>query len=172
MVSFKDSALSYAKAGFRVFPLAPNSKGKQVVSSWKEEATDNPIEIMNWWNINPNYNVAIATGNGLLVIDIDTKKGAKGLESRETYGKKLPTTMEIKTPSGGYHLYYYVEGEFKNRVNLYPGIDIRAENGYIVAPPSVINGSCDFTSKQQSLPDTSCKSLDTMSIVRKLISLN
>ena len=138
--SLKESAIQYAKAGIRVFPLAPNSKRNQVLSSWKSEATTDIEQINKWWDKNPNYNVAIATGNGLLIIDIDVKKGAKGLESLKKYGKNLPATAKVKTPSGGYHLYYSVDGDFKNRVNIYPGIDIRSNNGYVVAPPSRIDG--------------------------------
>ena len=138
--SLKESAIQYAKAGLKVFPLAPNSKTKQVIRSWKNEATSDLNQVKKWWDKNPDYNVAIATGNGLLIIDIDVKKGSKGLESLKKYGKNLPATEKVKTPSGGYHLYYQVDGQFKNRVNLYPGIDIRSDNGYVVAPPSQIDG--------------------------------
>lgn len=140
VASLKESALNYAKAGMRVFPLRPNSKSGQVLRSWKNEATTDITTIEKWWNTNPNYNIGIATGEGVLVVDIDVKHEAKGLESIKEYGVGLPDTARVKTPSGGYHLYYYIEGDFKNRVNIYPGIDIRANNGYVVAPPSVIDG--------------------------------
>lgn len=140
--SLKESALDYAKSGLRVFPLQPNSKSSQVLRSWKNEATTDLVTIKKWWNTNPNYNIGIATGEGVLVVDIDVKHEAKGLESIKEYGVGLPDTARVKTPSGGYHLYYYIEGDFKNRVNIYPGIDIRANNGYVVAPPSQIDGRC------------------------------
>ena len=44
----------------------------------------------------------------------------------------------MKTPSGGVHLYYRAEKQISNKVNLYDGIDIRGEGGYVVAPPSMI----------------------------------
>lgn len=142
VADLKESALNYAKAGLRVFPLAPNSKSGQVLKSWKNEATTDLVTIKKWWNTNPNYNIGIATGGGVLVVDIDVKHESKGLESIKEYGTGLPDTARVKTPSGGYHLYYYVGGDFKNRVNIYPGIDIRANNGYVVAPPSQIDGRC------------------------------
>lgn len=140
VANLKESALNYAKAGMRVFPLRPNSKSDQVLRSWKNEATTDITTIEKWWNTNPNYNIGIATSEGVLVIDVDVKSEAKGLESLKKYGNQLAPTAKVKTPSGGYHLYYYVEGDFKNRVNIYPGIDIRTDNGYVVAPPSQIDG--------------------------------
>ena len=136
----KEWALRYANMGLRVFPLQEGSKSKQVLRSWKNEATVDKETIQKWWDKNPKYNIGIATGNSLLVVDVDVKNGAEGQESFNTYGSSLPSTATVKTPSGGYHMYYWVKGEFKNKINLYEGIDIRSDNGYVLAPPSVING--------------------------------
>ena len=142
MPSLKESALAYAKEGLRVFPLAPNSKGKQVLHSWIEEATTNPDTIEYWWDINPQYNIGIVTGEKLFVIDVDIKNQHNGIESLKQYGKELPTTKMVKSPSGGFHLYYYDDSqEVKTRTGLYDGIDIRGKGGYIVAPPSMIDGN-------------------------------
>lgn len=140
MPSLKESALAYAKEGLRVFPLAPNSKGKQVLHSWIEEATTNPDTIEYWWDTNPQYNIGIVTGEKLFVIDVDIKNQHNGIESLKQYGKELPTTKMVKSPSGGFHLYYYDDcQEVKTRTGLYDGIDIRGKGGYIVAPPSMID---------------------------------
>ena len=95
MPSLKESALAYAKEGLRVFPLAPNSKGKQVLHSWIEEATTNPDTIEYWWDINPQYNIGIVTGEKLFVIDVDIKNQHNGIESLKQYGKELPTTKMV-----------------------------------------------------------------------------
>ncbi|QUN11962.1 bifunctional DNA primase/polymerase [Clostridium sp. C1] len=142
MLSLKESALAYAKEGLRVFPLAPNSKGKQVLHSWIKEATTNPDTIEYWWDTNPQYNIGIVTGEKLFVIDVDIKNQHNGIESLKQYGKELPTTKMVKSPSGGFHLYYYDDQqEVKTRTGLYDGIDIRGKGGYIVAPPSMIDGN-------------------------------
>ncbi len=142
MPSLKESALAYAKEGLRVFPLAPNSKGKQVLHSWIKEATTNPDTIEYWWDTNPQYNIGIVTGEKLFVIDVDIKNQHNGIESLKQYGKELPTTKMVKSPSGGFHLYYYDDSqEVKTRTGLYDGIDIRGKGGYIVAPPSMIDGN-------------------------------
>ena len=142
MPSLKESALAYAKEGLRVFPLAPNSKEKQVLHSWIKEATTNPDTIEYWWDTNPQYNIGIVTGEKLFVIDVDIKNQHNGIESLKQYGKELPTTKMVKSPSGGFHLYYYDDRqEVKTRTGLYDGIDIRGKGGYIVAPPSMIDGN-------------------------------
>lgn len=139
MDSLKESAIRYAKKGFKVFPLAPQSKSKQVLKSWKEEATQDLSKIEQWWTQNPYYNIGLVTGNGLFVIDVDIKNNKNGFQSLQHHGKELPTTVKVKTPSGGIHLYYHAEKPISNKVNLYDGIDIRGEGGYVVAPPSMIN---------------------------------
>ena len=74
-MNLKEAALSYARAGFKVFPLQPDTKSKHVLKSWIEEASSDEQIIRRWWNFNPNYNIGIKTGNGLCVIDIDCKNG-------------------------------------------------------------------------------------------------
>jgi len=144
MSTLKESALQYAKMGFRVFPLQPGTKGSQVLKSWKEQATTDSKQIEKWWNRKSNYNIGITTGNGLLVIDLDIKNGKNGIQSlkkwQEDYGE-LPKTKAVKSPTGGgKHLYYLVDREIPNPTDLYSGIDIRGDGGYVLAPPSIIDG--------------------------------
>lgn len=132
-----ECALNYVKAGFKVFPLKKGTKGNHVLKSWKSQATNDLEQAKRWWS-NQAYNIAICTGNGLLVIDVDCKNGHDGNQFIQQ--ANLPDTMKVETPSGGYHLYYYVNASFKNSVNLYDGVDVRSDGGYVVAPPSMIDG--------------------------------
>lgn len=131
----RDSALNYAKAGFKVFPLKSGTKDGFVTSSWKESATNDLDTITKWWSV--PFNIGLVTGNGLLVIDVDCKNGHDGYGSLKKYGNNLPTTMKVETPSGGIHLYYYVNREIRNATDLYDGIDIRCDGGFVLAPPSI-----------------------------------
>ncbi len=131
-----ETALTFAKINVRVFPLKSNSKGEQVLHSWKEEATTDIEQIKEWFS-NTNYNIGICTGDGLAVIDVDVKKSLNGKELIEKYADDFPKTYTVRTPSGGYHLYYKVDRPIKNRVRIYDEIDIRGENGYVVG-----EGSC------------------------------
>ena len=46
--------------------------------------------------------------------------------------------MRHETPSGGFHLFFNTDREFRPGVNqLGPGIDVRGTDSYVVAPPSV-----------------------------------
>ena len=130
-------ALKYAKLNFKVFPLKVNSKSEQVCKSWKNEATTDENLIRNMWK--NNYNVGVVTGYGLVVIDIDVKNGKDGRTVFNQYAPNFPSTFTVKTPNGGYHYWYLVNREIPCKVNLYEGIDIRGEGGYVLAPGSIVN---------------------------------
>jgi hypothetical protein len=78
----------------------------------------------------------------LTVIDIDCKDGKNGFEVLKEKNLDLPPTPAVKTAHGGTHFYYKYHPEIKTttNVNSYPGIDIRNDGSYVVAPPSVIDG--------------------------------
>lgn len=136
----KEWALKYAALGFAVFPLQPKTKIPATPDGFKSATTD--IEkIESWWNAAP-YNIGIATGaasGNLLVIDLDVDKGKDGKQAvmqwLKKYGKDFPKTAIAKTGRGGLHMLFYGNG--RNKTNLLPGVDVRGEGGYIVAPPSI-----------------------------------
>ncbi len=81
------------------------------------------------------------------MLDVDVKKGKRGdasLVGLEAARGKLPATYEVSTPSGGWHLYFrYPPTEYlrKSLSTLAPGLDVMAEGGYVIAPPSAyVNG--------------------------------
>lgn len=142
--SLGEAALWYATNGFAVFPLKPKSKVPATEHGLKDATTDEE-KIRDWWSKCPDYNVGIATGEasgGLVVIDLDVdlEKGKDGVavykEWTNTHGKHSKTWMSL-TGRGGLHLLYRDSSKWKNTVGRNTGIDIRAEGGYIVAPPSI-----------------------------------
>lgn len=139
----KDYALQYAAKGMRVFPVKRGTKGAgggQLLRSWKTEATTDPEVISGWWNMWPDADICIATGNGLAVIDLDVKGKGDGTASMLGWiadNGCMPPTAVVMTGSGGQHHYYTVNGTYPNRRGILPGIDIRSDGGYVVAPPSV-----------------------------------
>jgi len=103
------------------------------------DATKDFQQIENWWGKWSDANIGIVTGkvNGLFVVDIDGDKGRDSLKNLQKKCGKLPPTLTARTGNGG-HLFFRSGGhEYKNRTAIYPGVDIRGDGGYVVAPPSV-----------------------------------
>jgi len=136
-----NAALTYAdKLHLHVLPL----NGKiPIIKHGVSEASRDPEQIKAWWTQWPNANIGLRGGPGAFVaIDIDPHKGGEHSlgELQHKYGP-LPDTWEAITGSGGTHLYYVHPNDgppIHNSVeSIAPGIDIRATQGYCVAPPSI-----------------------------------
>ena len=136
--------------GWVCFALAPNSKLPLKGSHWIEEATTDRNALAEMFRPE-NVNVGIRTGeiSNLMVVDIDCHVGgANGHESIGALAKQgflLPMGNAkhgigmVSTPTGGLHLYYAIPPGVKIKNSsgeIAPGIDIRGEGGYVVAPPS------------------------------------
>lgn len=142
----KEDAVKLAKKHFKIHPLQPDSK-LPYIQGWQNKATDNLEQVSKWWDIYPNANIGILTGGNLVVIDVDNKDGKDGSQALSDWcllNGSIPPTFTVKTPSGGYHYYYMTDNRFvKNAVDVLfkgCGIDIRGNNGYVVAPLSTIDG--------------------------------
>lgn len=144
------AALEYAERGWHVIPLhtaRPNhtctcghddckSIGKHPrTKAGLKDATNDPEKIKNWWGMWPAANVGVVTGpeSGIIVMDIDDEALAK-----EAIGdKEIPETLIQETGSGGKHLIFAHPGKpVKSGTKIIPGVDSRADGGYIVVPPS------------------------------------
>lgn len=135
------SALDYAKRGFRVFPIAPNTNDAPLITEWQHKASCDPKQIKEWWATWPEANVAIATGveSGVIVVDVDVKNGKNGKSTLAALVKQHGgfTTLKARSPTGGEHHYFTSPGyKIGNRTGLVHGIDFRGDGGYIVVSPS------------------------------------
>jgi hypothetical protein len=139
-----DAARAYAHRGWRVVPIAPNTKHPAHLKAWSEAATTDPELIGEWWQRWPADGVGVATGqrSGVWVLDVDPGHGGDdSLADLEAEHGALPATMEVITGSGGRHLYFaWPEGAtIRNDQagRLGPGLDVRGDGGQVVAPPTV-----------------------------------
>lgn len=130
-----DTALEYQKIGLSVIPVG---KEKKPFIQWqryqKERASEDQIKL--WWKQWPDANIGIVTGiiSGLAVIDIDTEEGKQSIQE---YIPDIITFPVAQTPSGGQHYYFRCpDAKLSNNTRVIPGCDLRANGGYIVAPPS------------------------------------
>jgi len=163
--TLKTAALSYGARGWHVLPTFPvydrscgcgdpecKSPGKHplrsIITHGLHGASAFAAHIDRWWTQQPDANIAIRTGHasGLLVIDIDDKPH-EGRDGPATWRRLLtvhadgetPETVEALTGSGGRHLYFQMPPGVSipsSKDAIGPGLDIRAENGYVIAPPS------------------------------------
>ena len=140
MDELRDAALAYARSGLSVFPLPPDSKQPPRIQ-WTPNQTKawGEREINEWWAEHPNDNIAIATGrlSGVSVLDVDGKKGLASLKEAKV---SPPETYTVETPNAGWHLYYTYNSQLKQTQGILDHIDIRNDGGYVVAPPSTLDG--------------------------------
>ena len=152
-----DYALAYAARDWAVFPLhtidggqctcgqvSCSKKGKHPLynGGFKIATTDRDV-IRSWWEINEDANIGIATGaiSQLIVIDVDAGEGKNGLNSLKqlelAFGL-LPRDLVVRTGGGGLHYYLHMPAQpvsgSVSKIGLH--IDVRADGGYVVAPPS------------------------------------
>ena len=140
----RDATLKYAQyyaspMGLRVFPCA----GKRPATPHGcLDATTDPAQIAAWWS-GKDYNVGIAAGGGLVVLDVDAdhskgKFGDEALEELERQHGPLPDTWQCLTGGGGVHYYFRCEDPALTvGVEFAPGLDFRGAGGYVIAPPSI-----------------------------------
>jgi hypothetical protein len=146
------AAARYARRGWPVLPLhAPVPRGCSCQDAACQsigkhprtrhglrDATTDLEQITRWWRRWPHANIGVATGalSGLVVIDIDPQHG--GEHSLRQLHRYCPLPRTAQAGSGiGRHLYYVAEGAVPSSVGrLGPGLDVRSDGSYIVAPPS------------------------------------
>jgi len=154
------AALQYARLGFRVLPVyglfngaCACPKGESCESPGKHprsrrgvnDATTDSAKILSafasWLGTSTTTNIGIATGaeSGIFVLDVDPRHGGEdSLRALESEQGQLPGTLESKTGGGGRHIYFkHPGGRVPNKVGIRPGLDVRGDGGYVVAPPSL-----------------------------------
>jgi len=145
------AALCYAtRLGWPVFPVVPAGK-KPLVAHGFYRATMNADQIRVWWQRWPQANIGVPTGRStkLVVLDVDAKAdpetGWSGFDSLDRLAlvegyEPLPPTRLAATGGGGLHLFYahppLAQVWSTTRLRGLPGLDVKAEGGYIVCPPS------------------------------------
>lgn len=133
-----DAALEFAARGWRVLPLDGKAPAGRLVRHGVNDATTDLSLIRGWFGYRPDLGVGVATGDGLVVLDVDPRNG--GDRSLDAYlynhRSRLPRTAEVLTGGGGRHLYFRGPAGVRGRT-IAPGLDVKAAGGYVVAPPSI-----------------------------------
>lgn len=134
------AAMALAHRGLAVFPVDPLTKAPKTAHGFKE-ATRSEASIIQLWSKWPAAGIAVATGkpSGIVAIDVDPSNG--GEDGFATLAGELGApgrTVQVITPRGGYHLWFRAPPAAVacSAGKLAPGVDIRGDGGYVVAPPT------------------------------------
>jgi hypothetical protein len=136
------TALALARKGLAVFPCMPADKKPACTHGCKDATTDT-ITIQTWWQENPRYNIGIATGatSEIFVVDIDgdgVDDGEDELNRLTKQHGELLSTVEVITARGRHLWFKHPNVPVRNSAGkIAPGIDVRGDGGYVLAPPSV-----------------------------------
>lgn len=119
----------YRELGFATIPLVPRGK-RPLRKGWLDGGDE------QWVNVPAAANIGILTGarsGGLVVLDFDTRDGPErelGMSARQL----AVVTIVVET-ARGWHVYARADGVACGTPR--EGLDVRAEGGMVVAPPSV-----------------------------------
>lgn len=155
-VTMLEVALAYAARAWPVFPChTPTERGCSChqdcgrrigkhprTQHGLTEATTTAAAIQRWWQQWPQANIGLVTGSlsGLVVLDVDPYAGGDAsLQALCAMYHPIPETVEQLTGGGGVHYLFAHPGmPIPNDVGtLGPGLDVRGDGGYIIAPPSL-----------------------------------
>ena len=136
-------ALAYARHGWPVFPCLPGQKIPATQHGYQDATTDEQ-QITEWFGRGYTWNLAIATGApGPDVLDVDQHgpagNGYPAFARLERAGLVDGAAAYVRTPAGGMHAYFTGSDQHNGRLPSHH-LDFRSHGGYILAPPSQVDG--------------------------------
>ena len=136
-------ALACARQGWPVFPCQPGQKIPATRHGYQDATTDEQ-QITRWFARHPDRNLAVATGApGPDVLDVDQHgqagNGFAAFNRLRAAGLLDGAAAYVRTPSGGLHAYFTGTGQRNGHL---PGqhLDFRSAGGYVLVPPSQVDG--------------------------------
>ena len=132
----KEWALYYLRRGWSVVPVRRGEKIPAIPWHQFQNRRATEAEIQDWF-ADPTMGVGIVTGaiSNLTVADFD---GDIGAATEQDILSRLGAGPVALTGGGGCHRFFSHPGKkVPTRKGILPGMDIRGDGGFIVAPPSV-----------------------------------
>lgn len=130
-----ETALKLIAKNRSVIPI--NTKTKKPYIAWKEFQTRiaTADEVKQWFKDYPEAGIALVTGeiSNIVVFDVDPRNGG-------TNKQFIPfKTVSSKTGGKGRHYFFNYPSTIKVdcHPSIMPGIDLKAESGYVIIPPSL-----------------------------------
>jgi Bifunctional DNA primase/polymerase, N-terminal/Primase C terminal 1 (PriCT-1) len=167
------AALTYFESGWPVFPVcspagpghcfehppgkhAPDAIGKHPLVRWSlfQDQLPTVDNLRDWWRRWPRANIGLATGalSGIALIDLDGFAARQDAERRGLEPGPTVATGRV----GGQHRYCAWRSDAPTVFARNTGIDLRAQGGYALLPPSRHRNGPRYTwlltPEQASLP--------------------
>lgn len=134
-----DVATKLVEQGYSVIPVVYQSKKAMVYWEQYQKQLPHHTELEQWFYSNLR-NIGLVVGNGLVVVDFDR------MDVFEYWYKNFVAqyggTYMVKTQRG-VHAYFHTELPAKNYHNDL--LDVKAERGYVLIPPSVHPSGYEYT---------------------------
>lgn len=142
-------AVELARRCYRVFPVQPDKPDPYANAAVASAlgiptpadgdggcklAVDDTDKAARLFSAFPDARIGIATGRGLIALDVDRKDGKDGEAALQQQGRwPMPETLWQETPNKGWHFLYRCAGPAANDVEkLGSGLDRRGDGGFII----------------------------------------
>lgn len=146
-------ALTWQQQGCAIVPWAYEVRGarRRKVPAFKGWTNGSALttehQVREWFRDHPHYpGIVTGAASQLWVLDLDGPEGLETfrqllIEHGHVDGRLPEGHLKVKTPSGGWHVYFAWEEGIHNSVRaLGPGVDVRGEGGYVAAPGAKVLG--------------------------------
>lgn len=176
MLSILDTALVYLRQGIPAIPSDPKTKIPLV--KWTDYQSRLPTkeETISMFSAHPKAMISLVCGqiSNLMVVDADSPEAVKLIE--DAIPDSMETTIDV-SPRGGRHYWWLANGKkWQTKASVLKNIDIRANGGVIVAPPSRndtggqyrwLTGLDFDKSRLQEMPESLCNLLASAQVREK-----
>lgn len=147
-ITITDHLAPFAAIGAALCPIPAGGKSPVgIIASFAHDWSKDPEQWRRWHQAHPDCNwIMVAGPSQIIVVDIDVKtKGrdeAWAVWCEWCQSRGLPVYRpQVETPSQGWHIYFKTDAIDLRQPPLVPGvIDVRAGNGFVLIPPSVVDG--------------------------------
>lgn len=139
----------YADIGAALCPIPAGQKDPWgIIKSFAHDHSKDPKQWNEWAVAHPDCNwIMVAGPSAKIIVDIDVKHVGREAAWQEWHkwcnDHGLPTyAPHVQTPSGGWHVYFDapVGTDLRQPALVKKIIDIRAGNGFVLIPPSIVDG--------------------------------
>ncbi len=136
-----EAAERYAAAGLAVFPCRSGGKEPLTRHGCRDATSETDVvrRMFDPLTVGLFPNIGCAVPPDGMVLDVDGPDGAASLAQLEAAHGPLPPTASVQTGGGGRHYWFLLPAgaTARNSVGkLAPGLDIRADGGYVLLPGS------------------------------------